>query len=587
MPKKTVLGLLMALLAADVNAAANVNLNAAGADGKIALSWTVTGNIANIQVMRDTDANPSGRRRLAILGGSDLGYTDSTAENGRRYWYWIKFTDVDRKVGNSNAASATAGSSRGTPPVAVSSVTVTPTSTSVKVGSSTSLSASVMPATATNKNIRWKSGNPSVATVSASGVVTGVSPGSASITVTTADGARTASSTVWVSASSSTTGPLGDAFGFGRSVTGGAGGSTVRVSTMDQLRQALCNTTSGGYCTDTTSRIIEVASTIDFTDTEGSAQVTGCYATQICSAPAKTEITVLTNPSYTHCNGKNQFDVSYKKAALRGLLVGSNKTLVGVGQDGVIKGKGLLLMGGVKNIIIRNLSFTDIAQGLVFGGDGITVSDASRVWIDHNYFARIGRQMIVTGTGDKSGKVTDMTISWNEFDGRNDYSPYCNGKHYWNLLFYGKGNVTFANNWLHDFSGRAPQIGGDTTVHMLSNYFSNGSWYALSTLDNTVRVLAEGNDFENVSVPILNDSNSGDVYALLAQTPAAESACQSAIGRGCVPNKLTSAANVDGFTQDSAVLDAAMSAPAGTIVTPAEADNVKKAIQARAGVGKN
>lgn len=586
MSKKAVLGLLIVLLAINVCAAANVNLYTAVADGKIALSWTVTGDVENIQVMRDTDANPSGRRRMAILGGNVRGYADNTAENGRQYWYWIKFTDANKKVGNSNAASATAGHGDAQP-VPVTGVTVTPSSASLKVGSNTTLNATVAPATASNQNISWQSSNTGVATVSASGVVTGVSSGSASITATTVDGARTASSTVSVSASSSTAGPLGDAFGFGRSVTGGAGGSTVRVSTADQLRQALCSTTSGGYCTDTTSRIIEVASAIDFTDTEGITQVTGCYANQICTAPAKTEITMLTNPGYTHCNGKNQFDVSYKKAALRGLLVGSNKTLVGVGQSGAIKGKGLTLTGGVKNIIIRNLSFTDIAQGLVFGGDGITISDASRVWIDHNYFARIGRQMIVTGTGDKSGKVTDMTISWNEFDGRNDYSPYCNGKHYWNLLFYGNGNVTFANNWLHDFSGRAPQIGGDTTVHMLSNYFSNGSWYALSTLDNTVRVLAEGNDFENVSVPVLNDSQSGNVYALRAQTPAAESACQTAIGRSCVPNQVYGATNVDGFTQDSAVLDAAMSAPAGTIVTPAAADSVKKAIQARAGVGKN
>jgi pectin lyase len=302
----------------------------------------------------------------------------------------------------------------------------------------------------------------------------------------------------------------------------------------------------------------------------------------------KSEATLKYSATDTHCDGKTLFNITYKKAATRGLLVGSNKTLVGIGRAGVIKGKGLLLMGGVSNIIIRNLSFTDIAQGLVFGGDGITIADASRIWIDHNYFARIGRQMIVTGTGDKTGQVTDMTISWNEFDGRNEYSPYCNGKHYWNQLFYGKGDATFANNWLHDFSGRAPQIGGDTTVHMVNNYFAEGSWYALATLDSSVRVLVEGNDFENVSMPILKDSNySGHVFALLAQTPATESACQAAIGRACVPNQADPAAKLDGFAQDSEVLDAVRSAPAGAIMTPAAAGNVKNSILAGAGVGKN
>ncbi|MEJ2691787.1 MAG: hypothetical protein P8166_01735 [Candidatus Thiodiazotropha sp.] len=70
--------------------------------------------------------------------------------------------------------------------------------------------------------------------------------------------------------------------------------------------------------------------------------------------------------------------------------------------------------------------------------------------------------MIVTG--DKTGRVSDMTITWNEFDGRNEYSPYCNGKHYWNLLFYGLGNFTYANNWLLDFSGRGPKIDNQNTV---------------------------------------------------------------------------------------------------------------------------
>ena len=58
--------------------------------------------------------------------------------------------------------------------------------------------ATVLPRSATNQSITWKSSNPAVAIVDANGVVTAVSPGIAVITVTTTDGARTATSTISV-----------------------------------------------------------------------------------------------------------------------------------------------------------------------------------------------------------------------------------------------------------------------------------------------------------------------------------------------------------------------------------------------------
>jgi hypothetical protein len=84
--------------------------------------------------------------------------------------------------------------------VAVTGVSVSPTAVSVAAGATTPLTATVSPANATNKNVSWSSGNTAVATVSTTGVVTGVAAGSAVITVTTQDGNRTATSTVTVTA---------------------------------------------------------------------------------------------------------------------------------------------------------------------------------------------------------------------------------------------------------------------------------------------------------------------------------------------------------------------------------------------------
>lgn len=84
--------------------------------------------------------------------------------------------------------------------VAVSGVAVTPDNGSVKVGSTLQLSAEVSPANATNKAVTWSSSDASKATVSSSGLVTGVGAGSVTITATTTDGAKKSSSAVTVSA---------------------------------------------------------------------------------------------------------------------------------------------------------------------------------------------------------------------------------------------------------------------------------------------------------------------------------------------------------------------------------------------------
>jgi glucosylceramidase len=85
-----------------------------------------------------------------------------------------------------------------TPPVPVTGVSVSPTSATVVGSGSTQLTATVSPANATNQNVSWSSSNTSVATVNQSGLVTGVSAGTATITVTTQDGARTATSLITV-----------------------------------------------------------------------------------------------------------------------------------------------------------------------------------------------------------------------------------------------------------------------------------------------------------------------------------------------------------------------------------------------------
>ncbi len=82
--------------------------------------------------------------------------------------------------------------------VAVSAVAVSPTTATIKVGESTTLSATITPSDATDKTVTWSTSDEKVATVDA-GKVTAVAEGSATITVTTKDGGKTATCTVTVS----------------------------------------------------------------------------------------------------------------------------------------------------------------------------------------------------------------------------------------------------------------------------------------------------------------------------------------------------------------------------------------------------
>ncbi len=74
--------------------------------------------------------------------------------------------------------------------IQVTGVTVN-TNASIDAGSTVSLTANVLPNNATNKNVTWSSSNTSVATVNSNGVVSGVSAGTANITVKTQDGNKT------------------------------------------------------------------------------------------------------------------------------------------------------------------------------------------------------------------------------------------------------------------------------------------------------------------------------------------------------------------------------------------------------------
>ncbi|HEX8531772.1 MAG TPA: Ig-like domain-containing protein, partial [Cytophagales bacterium] len=172
------------------------------------------------------------------------------------------------------------GSGGTSTPVAVTGVSVSPTSASVAVNGTQQLTATVSPTNATNKTVSWSSGNTAVATVSSTGLVTGVAAGTATITVTTQDGAKTASATVTVTAAPSASAIINLSFDANTGTTvsnsGSAGGSLTKTAPPDWSVNVPVNggtssldfgTTTGNFVVESSAAIPQLAGLNSFTIT--------------------------------------------------------------------------------------------------------------------------------------------------------------------------------------------------------------------------------------------------------------------------------------------------------------------------------
>jgi uncharacterized protein YjdB/beta-glucanase (GH16 family) len=207
--------------------------------------------------------------------------------------------------------------------VPVTSVSVSPTTATIAINATTQLTATVLPSNATNKNVTWSSNNTTIATVSATGLVTGKAIGSAIITVTTQDGAKTATSTITVNnvnvpvtsvtlspttatlalpgtqqltptvlptnatnknvtyASSNTAIATVSATGLVTAVA--VGSATITVTTVDQAKTATCAITVGTGTNLALNKPVTVTS-VENAGTPGSAAVDGNAGTRWASA---------------------------------------------------------------------------------------------------------------------------------------------------------------------------------------------------------------------------------------------------------------------------------------------------------------
>ncbi|KAL2817688.1 pectin lyase fold/virulence factor [Aspergillus cavernicola] len=365
----------------------------------------------------------------------------------------------------------------------------------------------------------------------------------------------------------------GSPSGFAAGTTGGGNATPQTPSSLAELVT---------WITDSTPRTILIDREWNFIGTEGTT------SSQCCS----NQITVCAGGTSAGqawigdtCDDGTWISCTYDNAGQSPLDVGSDKSIVGVGSAGVLRGKGLRVRGGNRNVIIQNIHVTELNPRYVWGGDAITLDGSDMVWIDHCKFSLAGRQFIVSGWG-AAGRVT---ISNNEFDGVTSWSAGCNGRHYWTLLLIGEEDwYTFQGNWVHDVSGRAPHLGTDYTdsrilFHGVNNYFQDVGGHAFD-VDTNTWVLLEGNYFDGVDTPVTGGTLSSGALVYNVPTVDSASACVSSLGYICEWNRLAASGSWPSLAQQ-AVLDT-FSEYTDSLVDAYGVADVPATVVANAGVGK-
>ncbi|EQB51151.1 hypothetical protein CGLO_09331 [Colletotrichum gloeosporioides Cg-14] len=346
--------------------------------------------------------------------------------------------------------------------------------------------------------------------------------------------------------------------GFATGVTGGGSATAVTPADITELKE---------YLTDDEPRVILLSKEYDFTESEGTESGNVCASWGTGTACQKIiQDDCGSNPASTE---------TWYKAPTQPIDVGNNKTILGVGSKGAIKGKGLRMRGS--NVIIQNIQVSDLNPKYVWGGDAIGFDGADLVWVDHVTTARPGRQHYVFGFNPSKR----ITLSNNFINGESDYSTGCNGYHYWTFEMVGTDDqITMKNNYIYKTSGRSPALSGGTLLHAVNNVWDDNDGHALEGGDTKARGIFEGNAFINVKA--LVSDYQGKLFSSPDATTNAQ--CKTALGRACEVNVFDTTTSTDfSKLKDTSFF----SEFSGFSIASAEsASSIKTSVPNNAGAGK-
>ena len=331
-------------------------------------------------------------------------------------------------------------------PVLVTGVSLNRSTTSLDVGNTETLIATVMPVNATNPGVTWSSNNTAAATVSQSGLVTAVGPGTATITVTTADGGFQATCTVTVvsrvtgvSLNVSTANiPVGATQTLTATVA--PANATNPSVTWSSNNTAVAAVSAAGVVTAVSAG----TATITVTTVDG-----GFAASCVVTVPQPTVTSVTVSPSTAAVNrgGTQTFTATVTGANNPPLTV--NWTVEGGGAGTSINASGVLTVAAGETATSLTIRATSTFNSAVSGTAAITVSLLDMVRINPG------------SVGPNHGTGATITITQGFYIGRHPVT-----QHQWQEVMTGNPNGISATPSAHRAGGsRALQVAGVNTAN--------------------------------------------------------------------------------------------------------------------------
>ncbi|MGW6905571.1 pectinesterase family protein [Streptomyces sp. NPDC054940] len=187
------------------------------------------------------------------------------------------------------------------------------------------------------------------------------------------------------------------------------------------------------------------------------------------------------------------------------IVVGSNKTLVGVGDTGEIVHGELHLNPGTSNVIIRNLTIRDSYvegdwDGKTTDFDAIQMDTVDHVWIDHNRFTHMGDGLL-----DIRKDSQYITVSYNRFSNHN--KAFGIG---WTTNV--QTQITVDHNWFTGTKQRNPSADNCAYAHLYNNYLSaqvadgDPTWTYGNWSRGKTRMVIENSYYDGVQHPYQADA---------------------------------------------------------------------------------
>ncbi len=409
-------------------------------------------------------------------------------------------------VGCDNGSSSSSSGSSG-PTVAVESVKVTASSTSIAMGDTVDLSVEFTPPNATNKNVTYASSNESVLQVnSVTGAVTVMGSGTATITITSQDGAKVASVTIVVSSNSVaptsiTLVPADKSIQVGESYdlveTVSPGSATYAGITYSVVPAGIVEISESGRVTGKSGGNATITATIDGTSINNTARVT------VTDAPISPTGLVVTPDNNTLLSGDSyELDVTI-------LPVGADTSEItySVSPSGVVNvvdGVVTAIGGGSATITVSLVDYpavsTTVDVNVVETAPAQGYDDSSGVWHIYNEAGLAAYQKAtVSNSSLPALLISDITLTAPETDNTSNWTPINN----FSGIFDGN-NKTISGVVVHSTSnnqGFFGQITGTVKNLVLDNISITGQ----EDVGGAVGYLQESGLVENVSV--VGDSN--------------------------------------------------------------------------------